>query len=115
MESAIDEHLKCPRTRTRRVEDDYTPPYPVWSARADRAVTQVVMGYFGVQSLGAAQQGRACAALMRIARDFARPDGPLHHDLTHYVDADGHDNMICLLYTSPSPRDKRQSRMPSSA
>ena len=27
-------------------------------------------------------------------------------DLTDY---------ICLLYTSPSPRDKRQSRMPSSA
>ena len=24
-------------------------------------------------------------------------------------------NMPCLLYTSPSPRDKRQSRMPSSA
>ena len=23
--------------------------------------------------------------------------------------------MFCLLYTSPSPRDKRQSRMPSSA
>ena len=23
--------------------------------------------------------------------------------------------MTCLLYTSPSPRDKRQSRMPSSA
>ena len=27
----------------------------------------------------------------------------------------GDDNNICLLYTSPSPRDKRQSRMPSSA
>ena len=25
------------------------------------------------------------------------------------------DIKICLLYTSPSPRDKRQSRMPSSA
>ena len=25
------------------------------------------------------------------------------------------DPYICLLYTSPSPRDKRQSRMPSSA
>ena len=25
------------------------------------------------------------------------------------------DTYICLLYTSPSPRDKRQSRMPSSA
>ena len=24
-------------------------------------------------------------------------------------------NYTCLLYTSPSPRDKRQSRMPSSA
>ena len=27
----------------------------------------------------------------------------------------GNTNEICLLYTSPSPRDKRQSRMPSSA
>ena len=27
----------------------------------------------------------------------------------------GGDLEICLLYTSPSPRDKRQSRMPSSA
>ena len=25
------------------------------------------------------------------------------------------DQIDCLLYTSPSPRDKRQSRMPSSA
>ena len=25
------------------------------------------------------------------------------------------ETMACLLYTSPSPRDKRQSRMPSSA
>ena len=24
-------------------------------------------------------------------------------------------DIFCLLYTSPSPRDKRQSRMPSSA
>ena len=27
----------------------------------------------------------------------------------------GNHILICLLYTSPSPRDKRQSRMPSSA
>ena len=27
----------------------------------------------------------------------------------------GQANYTCLLYTSPSPRDKRQSRMPSSA
>ena len=29
--------------------------------------------------------------------------------------ADAKTNDSCLLYTSPSPRDKRQSRMPSSA
>ena len=28
---------------------------------------------------------------------------------------EGDAGMTCLLYTSPSPRDKRQSRMPSSA
>ena len=28
---------------------------------------------------------------------------------------DGEVSTACLLYTSPSPRDKRQSRMPSSA
>ena len=26
-----------------------------------------------------------------------------------------HDDLICLLYTSPSPRDRQKSRMPSSA
>ena len=30
-------------------------------------------------------------------------------------DADLSQAFVCLLYTSPSPRDKRQSRMPSSA
>ena len=28
---------------------------------------------------------------------------------------DAHGNSICLLYTSPSPRDRQKSRMPSSA
>ena len=26
-----------------------------------------------------------------------------------------HKNIVCLLYTSPSPRDRQKSRMPSSA
>ena len=30
-------------------------------------------------------------------------------------DFENADRVPCLLYTSPSPRDKRQSRMPSSA
>ena len=36
-------------------------------------------------------------------------------DLVEYVSMDLDKYYDCLLYTSPSPRDKRQSRMPSSA
>ena len=34
---------------------------------------------------------------------------------TYMITCLGDDVYACLLYTSPSPRDKRQSRMPSSA
>ena len=47
----------------------------------------------------------------------------LLHDLGHLLAPGGdtaeqddlHQYMACLLYTSPSPRDQRGSRMPSSA
>ena len=40
----------------------------------------------------------------------------LQRALRLYIQADNEDKpKVCLLYTSPSPRDKRQSRMPSSA
>ena len=40
----------------------------------------------------------------------------LYADKTsYYSPAETIKCMHCLLYTSPSPRDKRQSRMPSSA
>ena len=32
-----------------------------------------------------------------------------------YIDRSNEDEVACLLYTSPSPRDQRGSRMPSSA
>ena len=35
--------------------------------------------------------------------------------LTGQVDTWANKNKICLLYTSPSPRDRTRSRMPSSA
>ena len=51
-----------------------------------------------------------------------RPDTPLAHDipLVHSMQiVDNSDPLIrhdgCLLYTSPSPRDRQKSRMPSSA
>ena len=42
----------------------------------------------------------------------------LHDSLTLVMARADHDAgrwALCILYTSPSPRDKRQSRMPSSA
>ena len=36
------------------------------------------------------------------------------HEVSYTIPATHH-TYNCLLYTSPSPRDKRQSRMPSSA
>ena len=49
--------------------------------------------------------------------DHDDEDGHDDHDEEgHDDDKDhDHDDEDCLLYTSPSPRDKRQSRMPSSA
>ena len=32
-----------------------------------------------------------------------------------FVEKDGKLHEVCLLYTSPSPRDRQKSRMPSSA
>ena len=36
-------------------------------------------------------------------------------NLANEITTEGGESILCLLYTSPSPRDKRQSRMPSSA
>ena len=51
-----------------------------------------------------------------VLADVATPfDKDAYEPTEHYVLKP--DGMVdtCLLYTSPSPRDKRQSRMPSSA
>ena len=65
---------------------------------ADRFIVAIyalsIVGLFGVSAL-----------YHRI--DWNREGGTKLRKLDH--------SMICLLYTSPSPRDKRQSRMPSSA
>ena len=55
-----------------------------------------------------------------IVIDAARDKTVLlkHRKLERWLQPGGHadgDGNLCLLYTSPSPRDKRQSRMPSSA
>eukprot|EP00656_Telonema_subtile_P046536 TRINITY_DN53018_c0_g1_i1.p1 TRINITY_DN53018_c0_g1~~TRINITY_DN53018_c0_g1_i1.p1 ORF type:complete len:116 (+),score=1.20 TRINITY_DN53018_c0_g1_i1:150-497(+) len=41
--------------------------------------------------------------------------GDTYQKATPWVAAENDPNYICLLYTSPSPRDRTRSRMPSSA
>jgi len=56
--------------------------------------------------------------LGRVFQLHARRLGPFPHrvrDVGVVVDLATHDLDVCLLYTSPSPRDLSTSRMPSSA
>ena len=68
-------------------------------------------------ALAITDKGRTAAELMVFARYVMFSEVYWHHTVraatamlqrAFYM-------LACLLYTSPSPRDKRQSRMPSSA
>ncbi|MBS0447710.1 MAG: phenylacetaldoxime dehydratase family protein [Proteobacteria bacterium] len=96
MESAIPDHLRCPRSRLRRVPDDYQPPYPSFVARHPTRVTQVVMAYYGVQS----RAGRAALtpALAELQARFGATAGPQHADRARYIDEAGYATVIAAAY-----------------
>jgi len=98
MESAIDSHLTCPRTLSRRVADDYEPPFPMWVGRADESLQLVVMAYLGVQYADETQRPAALAAMRHIVSSFETTDGPAHHDVTHHVDNEDHHNLMVVGY-----------------
>ncbi|MDQ4112509.1 MAG: phenylacetaldoxime dehydratase family protein [Actinomycetota bacterium] len=98
MESAIDKHLTCPRSLSRRVPDDYEPPFPMWVGRADASVEQVVMAYLGVQFREEAQRPAALAALRHLVSGLEGADGASHHDLTYHLDNQGHHNLMVVGY-----------------
>ena len=57
------------------------------------------------------------AAVLQGAPSLSDPDADSANlgQRAHGLNASGYGTWPCLLYTSPSPRDKRQCRMPSSA
>ena len=64
----------------------------------------------GSISAAAEQMGQTPSGISRaLSRLETKLDTSLLHRTTRRL------SLTCLLYTSPSPRDKRQSRMPSSA
>ncbi|MFL6665485.1 MAG: phenylacetaldoxime dehydratase family protein [Rhizobacter sp.] len=98
MESAIPKHLQTARSRTRRIPDDYTPPYPATVARFKPGVRRVVMAYFGLQYTGTPAPVAASRALAGIAEGFAASHGPGHWDRARDVDRAGYTNVISIGY-----------------
>ena len=75
-----------------------------------RYMFSIIMARFlGAQMLGLYSLGNA---ITRIAEIFALMG--LDNGVLRFVSRDSEDK-DCLLYTSPSPRDRSLSRMPSSA
>ena len=75
------------------------------SLRAARELQQICRRC-GCKTWGVDREGDGMTCLTRAA------DGELCRRVLLQARAEGH---TCLLYTSPSPRDQRGSRMPSSA
>lgn len=98
MESAIPEHLKCPRTRHTRVSDTYVPPYAAWCARYATMTDQVVMGYIGVQCANDEKLGNLFGEFREMQQLLGLPKGPRHCDLAHYVDEAGYHTYIAIAY-----------------
>jgi aliphatic nitrilase len=103
IESAIPPNLQCPRTRHKRVPDDYVPPYPSYVARFAPDVEQVVMMFLGLQHDASADPARVRALLDGVTGRFAAADGPGHHDRAKAVDAAGFVNVVSIAYwTDPA-------------
>jgi aldoxime dehydratase len=111
MESAIDKHLKCPRTLSRRVHDDYEPPFPMFVGRADKELTQIVMAYLGVQFHEEHRQ-KAIFAMQHMVDSFSLDYGPDHHDMTFHVDNQGFGNFIVVGYWRDPSAYCRWLRLP---
>ena len=98
MESSIPENLRCPRSQPRRVDDNYTPPYPAWVARSSGQVRRVVMAYFGVQWRGADSKPVADKEFAQIVTHLGMADGPVHFDSAREVDSAGFQNRLAIAY-----------------
>ena len=89
--------------------------------KVDNNVCNVYAGYAD-QELDACEEG--CSGNRKVIRtwtlvDWCTLETSTFNQIIKVVDQEAPtlitQDVTCLLYTSPSPRDKRQSRMPSSA
>ena len=89
----------------------------VWNHMKENTYGRIVMttsssGMYG--NFGQTNYGAAKAGLSGFMRTLCL-EGAKYDIRVNVLSPTARSRMTCLLYTSPSPRDKRQSRMPSSA
>ena len=93
----------------------FTVPSGVSYLRIEAYGAQGGRGYGGVGGAGAKGGKAVLVRAVTTGETFQVRVGGRGADATGADGGAGGANGGCLLYTSPSPRDKRQSRMPSSA
>jgi len=98
MESAIPEHLRCPRTRLRRAPETYVPAFASWAARMGADVTRIVIAHYGIQWREAASTDAAHATMDMIIAWLKGEAGPGHHELVRYVDEAGFQTLTAVAY-----------------
>lgn len=96
MESAISEHLRCPRTRLPGHTPDYVPPNPGYTARFGTVQQQIAMVYVGAQFRDPEGEALAQAAV----RTWAEGDehAPDHYDVALGTDASGYATLLWAAY-----------------
>ena len=97
MESSIPAHLTVKRTRTKRVGENYTPPYPSYSVRFAEGVSNLVCAFLGVQSKQPLSR-EAKAASDGMWELCARDDGPISREHAVHTDEQGFDNQVIIAY-----------------
>ena len=75
----------------------------------------VVIGDESAQRVGQRAKNTVKWAVDRLKQDYFKKDPNHIVDIWLFKDKNSYEKYTCLLYTSPSPRDQRGSRMPSSA
>ena len=97
MESSIAPHLTVERTRTKRVGDSYTPPYPSYSVRFAEGANLLVCALFGVQSQKplSTEAKEASAGMWELC---AQEDGPMSRERAVHTDEQGFENQVIIGY-----------------
>lgn len=96
MESAIPEHLRCPRTRPAGRAPDHVPPNPAYTARFSEAQQQMTMAFVGAQYRGPEGEALAQAAVRRWAEEDEH--APDHCDIAFGTDAAGYHTLVWTAY-----------------